>query len=463
MNLSAEVEALLQVGMCFDLSGGGNSETVCIASLAPVQFVNPTQFAYPAGSMLTLLEGAYSSSNTSMVITCGPVEAGAMSINLSAEVEALMQVGMCFTLAGGGTSETVCIASLGPVQLVSPTQFAYPAGSTITLLEGVFSDGTTLIISCGPIAAGATSIEVSSEVQALLSAGMCFTLAGGGNSETVCIAGFGSILLVNPTVFAYPAGSTLTLLDGVSPSSSSTTAENQATVHDDPHVCALDGECFDIRAPSEYTLLRVPVSAQEPPALKLSGVLDTDGVRPCGLFVKHLTLSGSLLNNQIMRIRPYTRNTGGSNWVGSTAVSNFSLQLGNSSWRSFTHTDSLRQIAVVGQLTVAFVWREQYGQRMEAQSFELSVGGSGHSAVITVSQASHQALNLDMSGMSRLGYSRMGGVLGTEGHLASIEEPTLECMAATASSNSEDSDFLHRQQPMLSLPERASTVRVSWD
>merc|ERR1719277_38614 len=90
LNLSAETEALLEVGMCFDLAGGGNSETVCIASLAPVQLVNPTQFAYPEGSILTFLEGAFSSSNTSLGLTVGPLEAGATTINLSAEVEALL-------------------------------------------------------------------------------------------------------------------------------------------------------------------------------------------------------------------------------------------------------------------------------------------------------------------------------------------------------------------------------------
>ncbi|CAK0831355.1 unnamed protein product [Prorocentrum cordatum] len=141
-------------------------------------------------------------------------------------------------------------------------------------------------------------------------------------------------------------------------------------------------------------------------------------------------------------------------------MSNFSMQLGNSPWRSFTRKDSLRRVAVVGQLTARFVWREQYGQRMEAQSFELSLGGEGHYLMITVSQASHQALNLDMSGMRRLGYSRFGGVLGTEGHLPSIEEPTLECMASTGPF---DADISHRQQPIVALPERASTVRVSWD
>jgi hypothetical protein len=316
------------------------------------------------------------------------------------------------------------------------------------------------------IAAGAPSIEIPAEALAGLSLGDCFLLEGGGNSEVVCIAGFGSsrvmattILLVSPTQFGYPAGSTLTLLQG-GPGSTSTTSADQASVRDDPHVCSLSGECYDIRMPSEYTLLLLPHSGPEPVKLKVSAGLETDGERPCGLFVKHLALSGSWLDDQVVRIRPYTRNVGGSNWVGDKAMTNFSLQLGNSLWRSFTHKESLRLVSVVGQLTIRFVWREQYGQRMEAQSFEFSVGEGSHPAVLTVSQASHQALNLDMRDMGRLGYSRIGGVLGTEGHAASIEEPTSECRAASSPS---DPDVTKRQTTKQGPPDHASTLKVSWE
>jgi hypothetical protein len=298
-----------------------------------------------------------------------------------------------------------------------------------------------------------------------LSVGDCFTLAGGGNSEMICIAGFGgagapaeTILLVNPTEFAYPAGSTLTFLAHAS----TTTSQDHAGAHDDPHVCALSGECYDIQEPSKYTLIRVPADEQEPPAFELNADLDTDGVRPCGLFVKRVALSGSWLNDQVVRIRPHTRDVNGSNFAGSEVVTKFSLQLGNSSWMSFTRGDSLRQAALVGQLAVRFVWREQYGEHMEAQSLELSVGGVGHPAVLTISQASHQALNLDMWGMGRMGYSRMGGVLGTDGHSDSIEEPSFECRVAKSSS-SRDVSQRQWQSDTPSLPEIASTLKVSWE
>jgi hypothetical protein len=314
-----------------------------------------------------------------------------------------------------------------------------------------------------PIDAGATSIDTPAEALAGLSVGSCLLLEGGGNSEVVCIAGYGTILLVSPTKFAYPAGSTIALLEGRvggGPGSSSTTVAIAARLRDDPHVCALTGECYDIQTPSEYTLLRLPHSEQEPVALELSAYLGTDGVRPCGLFVKRLALSGSWLDDQVVHIRPYTRNVGGSNWAGNEVVTNFSLQLGDSPWRSFTRMESPRLVAVVGQLTIRFVWREQYGgQRMEAQSLEFLMGEMGNPAVLTISQASHQALNLDMWGMSRLGYSRMGGVLGTEGHSTPIEEPTRQCRAATPSNPDDTSKWGPRLAPL----ERASTLRASWE
>jgi len=309
-----------------------------------------------------------------------------------------------------------------------------------------------------PLDAGATSIEAPAEALAGLSVGNCLLLEGGGNSEAVCVAGFGPMLLVEPTTFAYPAGSTITLQEGRgdgASGSSPAAAAGHPRAQGGPHVCALSGECYDIQAPSEYTLLRLPYSEQEPATLKLSAELGTDGVRPCGLFVKHVVLSGAWLDNLRLRVQPYTRDVGGSNWVGNKVMTNFSLQLGSSPWRSFTRSDSNRQVAVVGRLVVSFVWREQFGQRMEAQSLELSLGEGNRTAKLTISQASHQALNLDMHGFGQLGYSRMGGVLGTEGHSLSIEEATSECKASTSHVSQR---HLLGQPP----PERASTVRVSW-
>jgi hypothetical protein len=266
------------------------------------------------------------------------------------------------------------------------------------------------------------------------------------------------MMLVDPLVSGYLQGAVLTLIV-VTPSPTPSPTDH-GSMHDDPHVCDLRGKCYDIRKPSEYVLLRAPLDELEPAVLELSGDLDTDGLRPCGLYVKRLALSGSWLNNQVVRVRPHTRDVGGANRASKQVMTNFSLQLGNSSWMSFTVNDSLREVAVVGQLMVRFVWREQYGQHIEGQSFEFSVGGGDNASVLTVSQAAHQALNVDMWGLGRLGYSKLGGVLGTDGHLTSIEEPTLECRAVSSNPD----DIQQRQQAGRPAPaEGASTLRVSWE
>merc|ERR1711920_158633 len=56
--------------------------------------------------------------------------------------------------------------------------------------------------------AGATVLMVESSDG--FSVGDAIQIAGGGNSETNSIARFGSIVLVNPTTYGYPAGSVIT-------------------------------------------------------------------------------------------------------------------------------------------------------------------------------------------------------------------------------------------------------------
>jgi len=250
------------------------------------------------------------------------------------------------------------------------------------------------------------------------------------------------------------------------PPSASPTASptlDHASSRGDPHVCSLSGECYDIRAPSSgYALLRLPHVAEEPDMLRLTADVDIDGVRQCGLYIKGLALSGSWLDGQVVRIRPYTRDVAGSNFAGAAARTNFSLQLGASPWRSFTREDSGRQLAVVGRVTVRFVWREEFGQRVEAQSLELSVvGEGGEAALLSVLQAPHQSLNLDMWGLGRLGHSRVAGVLGTEGHPSAIEMPTDECRAEAAPHNP---DAVSRHRLSRSVKSAASTLMAmaSW-
>jgi len=274
---------------------------------------------------------------------------------------------------------------------------------------------TTLAADIDP---GATSLIVASTGG--LGVGDELLVTGGGNHEVVTVAGFGTILLAEPTVYGYPAGSFVAKASDYP----------MASVKNDPHVTNLNGESFDIRMPSaECTLLRVPYGEGAPELLKLSASMGTDGVRACGLYVKAITLSGSLLDHQVVQVRPYTRNAGGSNQAGNETRTNFSLKVGSSSWKDFGREGTGTEIAdaSVGLLSARFVWRKAFGQRVEAQGLELRVGKGERSAVLSISQAPHQALNLEVERLGVLGHLRIGGALGTEGRNALLEHPTLRC------------------------------------
>ncbi|CAK0848714.1 unnamed protein product [Prorocentrum cordatum] len=76
---------------------------------------------------------------------------------------------------------------------------------------------------------------------------------------------------------------------------------------------------------------------------------------------------------------------------------------------------------------VRAIRREAFGKRVEAQAFELRV----HRATLVVSQASRQALNVQMSGVPSLAAGgQVGGLLGTSRHDKAIEKFTPECSAS---------------------------------
>ncbi|CAK0801394.1 unnamed protein product [Prorocentrum cordatum] len=68
---------------------------------------------------------------------------------------------------------------------------------------------------------------------------------------------------------------------------SSAPASDSASVHDDPHVSNLRNERFDIRRPSEYQLLRVPLDERLPAAMELTAGMDADGSSTkCGVYAR---------------------------------------------------------------------------------------------------------------------------------------------------------------------------------
>jgi len=239
---------------------------------------------------------------------------------------------------------------------------------------------------------------------------------------------------------------------------------DNADVKDDPHVNNLRNERFDIRKPSEYLLLRVPLDEQLPAAMELTAGVAADGITECGVYVKNVTFRGTWFNGQTVRIRPHTRNVAGSNQAGDQTRTNFSLQVSEQQvskqqWRSFSREEagSLISEASTEQVVARFVMREEFGERLEGQALEFRMGEAAE-ATILISQAAHQALNIDMRHISKLGQDRIGGLLGTEAHDKDIEEDTVECKAEAAKKHMVEK----KAEELLSEMLGSSRLKASW-
>jgi len=240
--------------------------------------------------------------------------------------------------------------------------------------------------------------------------------------------------------------------------------QDSAEVKDDPHVNNLRNERFDIRKPSEYLLLRVPLDEQLPAAMELTAGVAADGNTECGVYVKNVTFRGTWFNGQTVRIRPHTRNMAGSNQAGDQTRTHFSLQVSGQlvpqpRWRSFSFEEagSIISEASTGQVGARFFMREEFGKRLEGQALEFRMGEAAE-ATILISQAAHQALNIDMRHISKLGQDRIGGLLGTEAHDKDIEEDTVECKAEAAKKHMVEK----KAEELLSEMLGSSRLKASW-
>jgi len=363
---------------------------------------------------------------------------------------------MCCACGGGvlaaAPTAAPAAAPVPPAPALAPSRA--PTSAAPTPVPTPLPVSTTLTADVDP---GATSLMVASTSG--LGVGDELLLSGGGHLESVTVAGFGTVLLAEPTVYGYPAGATVAVA-----AQAAQAEPPAATVSNDPHVTNLNGESFDIRMPSaDCTLLRVPYGEEGPPLLRLSASMDTDGVRACGLYVKAVTLSGTLLGDQVVRVRPHTRNAGGSNQAGNETRTNLSLQVGSSGWRDWRRESVGADIAAarVGLLRARFLWREAFGRRLEAQALELRVGAGERPVVITVSQAPHQALNLEIGRLGLLGHQRIGGALGTEGRTASLEQPSLRCRRAASTPTGRVAAGRGLSSGIAPAP--ASSMSASWE
>lgn len=212
------------------------------------------------------------------------------------------------------------------------------------------------------------------------------------------------------------------------------------SAHDDPHVMNLAGERFSINQPAHrHSLLRVPPDPGVPPLLELGATVAAEsgnGQGACKLYMTRMAIWGKWLEGSTIEVQPLKRNSAGSNGAGNASLRNFSVRVNHdSAWKSFGDVAALegQTIRLSKKVTLTAKRREEYGRGSESMSFVVSVEGSGGKpAAFTVSQAAHQALNIDMAHMAGLGMANLGGLLGTQRHDPQVEKRTDECNAAVA-------------------------------
>jgi len=176
-------------------------------------------------------------------------------------------------------------------------------------------------------------------------------------------------------------------------------------------------------------MLRVPVELSEPASLELRAVMQADEKKPCGLYMKAVIMDGMWFGGAIVQVRPLKLNRAGSIGAGNRTEWPFSMQVSpEGPWKSLAEFEAEGgSEALTDMVKVTVEEREEFGKHLEGQAFSVHIGKTGKPASIVVSQAQHEALNMELVNMQALQQRTLGGLLGTEKHSKGVEELTEGC------------------------------------
>jgi hypothetical protein len=217
----------------------------------------------------------------------------------------------------------------------------------------------------------------------------------------------------------------------------------EVDIKDDPHIRNLAQESFAVNQPGEYTLLRVPQDPGQDALLEVRGTIGRHNSSACKMYTMGVSLSGKWLGDKAVFVRPLQRGSAGSNaaageekWPLSLLVS----EKGSHEWPrdgAWTSFEAFRAASKPDRshgfpetFKIVAFRDEAFGEMREGETFQFQVGPGPkweQKAKINVAQASHQALNLALQQVKRLGAMHIGGLLGTEAHEPRIERLTQEC------------------------------------
>jgi len=237
-----------------------------------------------------------------------------------------------------------------------------------------------------------------------------------------------------------------------------TPAPADGNVLNDPHVTNLARERFDINQPATYVMLRMPMEPQKTAKFEMRALMQADGSKPCGLYMKAVMLNGSWFGDAVVQVRPLKRDREGSNGAGSKTEWPFSVQTSpEGPWKSFAELQGEGGVvALTDMVKITAEQKADLGDLLEAQTVSVSIGKKGKPASIVVSQAQHQALNMELVNMQALGNGAIGGLLGTEKHSKGVEQLTEACKEFKAAEKADEAVLRVQRNP------DASRLSASW-
>jgi len=249
--------------------------------------------------------------------------------------------------------------------------------------------------------------------------------------------------------------------------------EEEVDIKDDPHIRNLAQESFAVNQPGEYTLLRVPQDPGQDALLEIRGTIGRHNASACRMYTMGVSLSGKWLGDKTVFVRPLQRGSAGSNaaageekWPLSLLVSEKGSHAGP--WRSFEAFRAAsagdRSHGFPETFKIVAFRDEAFGEMREGETFQFQVGPGPkweQKAKVNVAQASHQALNVALQQVKRLGAIHVGGLLGTEAHNPGVERLTGECRLEKAA-QATIPDRVSLFSTPASMTETRPSVIYSW-
>jgi hypothetical protein len=240
------------------------------------------------------------------------------------------------------------------------------------------------------------------------------------------------------------------------------------TATGDPHLVSASGVKFDVNQPGEYTLVRVPNDLKMPVMLEMNVTLKPHDNEMCGLWIQRVQFGGSLFDNLVVNVWPEAQINGAGNCRSEDGSAEketkrpfaFQVEGGVHGPVTGSYVNEQSHAFQAPNATVVRMWTSCPGRQdrkcvdilpfsktvrdrgivYEAEAFRFPIRSDDSAksllATLEVSQrrvspeSCRQALDVRVKDLPSLGFKEIGGLLGTEGHDAHIEQMTSECEAS---------------------------------